>query len=91
METNNQGSESGKARLDQLDRHVDQLDERAGHMPADAAAHLRSRLDAIRARLAAIRAHLREKDDADTSSDAALREVGHAINDMYEELADRPK
>ncbi|HLJ66452.1 MAG TPA: hypothetical protein VKX16_03730 [Chloroflexota bacterium] len=91
MEANNRGRPSLEARLDELDRHMDRLEERAAQTRADAQARLRPRLDALRARSAGVRTQLHDKvgrDDA--ASDEALRELGHALNDMYAELGDRP-
>lgn len=87
METNDQNRHSLDARMDELDRHMDDLAERTRHDSADAAARVRSQLHVLRDRLAAIRRRLREKAEADDrESDAALRELGHELNDMYAEL-----
>lgn len=92
METREQNRESLEARLAQLERRLDQLRERAVHDSADAQARLHSMLNPLHTRLIEIRRRLREKEDADNrAQDAALAELNHAINDIYDGMMSGPK
>jgi ElaB/YqjD/DUF883 family membrane-anchored ribosome-binding protein len=92
METRDKVRQSLEARVDELERQIDQMVAKAGHASTDTANRLRSRLRTLRERLAAIRARLRAKEDADVKAEnAALAEVGHLIDDTYEEVQSWPK
>ena len=92
MQTTENIRQSLEARADELERHMDQIAERASHASKDAGTHLPSQLSDLRNRLAEVRARLREKEEADNrTSDAALVQVDHMINDMYDELMSWPK
>lgn len=92
MEAKTDGRHSLETRLDELDRHMDQLEETIDRMSVDARASLHSRLSTLRTRSAEVRARLRDKQDADDKAgDIALRELGHTLNGMYAELEDWPR
>lgn len=92
METKENVRRSLEARVDELDRQLDQIAARAAHASTDAEARLRSQLSSVRARLAEVRTRLREKEDADDRAEkAALAELGRVLNDMSGELMSWPK
>lgn len=92
METNDSSRRSLEARLDELDRHMDEIAEKAHRISAHAETPMQSQLHELRERSSTIRRRLREKAEADDrESDAALRELGRALNEMYAELGNWPQ
>jgi hypothetical protein len=92
MEARENTSQSPAARVDELERRMDQIEGRAAHTSKEAETRLRPQLSALRTRLEEIRTRLRAKVDADDKADdAALAQLGHAINDMYDEVMAGPK
>jgi hypothetical protein len=92
METKENARQSPEAQVDELERRMDQIAGRAAHTSKEAETRLRPRLSALRTRLDEIRTRLRAKMDVDDRADeAALTELGRAINDMYDEMMSGPK
>lgn len=92
METRDSIHQLLAARLDELDRQMDQIAGRIAHTSGDVETRLHSQLSSLRTRLAEVHTRLREKEDADTrASDEALAELGRTLDDMYAELAAWPK
>lgn len=92
MEGREKVRESLKARVDELNRRIDEMLTKAAHASSDTADRFRSQLSSLRERLAGVDARLRAKEDADVKAeDAALAEAGHLLDDTYEELQSWPK
>ncbi|HZT96536.1 MAG TPA: hypothetical protein VFB34_06830 [Chloroflexota bacterium] len=83
---------SMQTRIDELEGKLNQLHRHAVQNSQDDDAALRSRMTSLRDRLAETRERLREKEAADDKAeDAALAELGQAINRFYEEIEAGPR
>lgn len=92
METRENVHQSLEARLDELNRQMDQIADKAAHASAEAETRRRAQLGALRTRLAKVRAQLRANEEADDRAQKiVLSEINREITSMYEELASRSK
>lgn len=85
MQTGEDIRRSLEARIDDLDRQMDQIAERKARTSREDEAGLQS----LRTRLGELRTRLRKDDEANQESqDEALTDIGHAVNDMSAEVSD---
>lgn len=85
MQTGEDIRRSLEARIDDLDRQMDQIAERKARTSREDEAGLQS----LRTRLGELRTRLRKDDEANQESqDEALSDIGHAVNDMSAEVSD---
>ena len=92
MNTREDARRSLEARIDELERKVAELTRRTTPTPSENDARLHAQLSSLNTRLAAVRARLQQKADADDEAqNAAIAELGHVLDDMYQEYMTGPK
>lgn len=92
MNSREDARRSLEARIDELEQKVAEFSQRTTPTPSENNARLREQLSSLNTRLAAARARLQQKADADDEAqDAAIAELGHVLDGMYQELMTGPK